>query len=218
MKTHDPQTNLPEGREVKIPCEKESRTKESHEGKTSLGEAKGRKRCKAIGEISEKYRDRFFSRVSNTPTPKGCFEWTHRLRGGYGTFWSGKRLLAHRVAYFLHAGVDPQDRLVCHTCDNPACVNPAHLFLGTDADNSADKMRKGRWKAVRGKDHGFNKHPECVPRGERHGCAKLTDAEIVEIRALRSSGMTLAKIAPLFKVDQSLVSLIALRKIWKHVP
>jgi hypothetical protein len=78
---------------------------------------------------------------------------------------------AHRVSYELVAGDIPDDLLVCHHCDNPPCVNPAHLFLGTVADNAVDAVAKGRWA-----------------RGERSPMSKLTRDDVDEIRALFESG------------------------------
>ena len=99
----------------------------------------------------------------------GCWRWTARIdRAGYGTFRAGGRsLIAHRVAYVVFVGPIPDGQHVLHTCDNRMCVNPAHLFIGSNRDNILDRNAKGRAN---------------MPAGEECSWAKLTDADIVAIR------------------------------------
>lgn len=137
--------------------------------------------------------------------PNDCWEWVaHRDAGGYGTIGRGhdKMYLAHRWAYYIEYGVDPGDKLVCHNCDNPSCVNPVHLWLGTDQDNTRDCHSKGRASTVK-------------PKGEENGMAKLTERDIKRIRASKESQYVLAE---RYGVSQSLVSLVQRHKIWRHVP
>jgi DNA invertase Pin-like site-specific DNA recombinase len=105
--------------------------------------------------------------------------------------------------------------LVCHSCDNPLCVKPNHLFLGTVKDNAEDMVKKGR--SPKGNRHGSQTKPQSRPRGEKHGSAKLSEDQVKEIRSLRESGIGLNEIAAQYGVCFQLISLIARKKIWKHI-
>lgn len=117
---------------------------------------------------------------------------------GYGRFGSK---YAHRVAYALTYGVEPEEMDVLHRCDNPPCIRPDHLFLGTAVTNAEDMVAKRRHAAAR--------HPEHVARGEGHGNSKLTDDQVREIRKLNASGeFSQRQLAAMFGVTQPTIGTI----------
>lgn len=126
----------------------------------------------------------------------GCIEWQKgRQSGGYGNIrFRGNDWSAHRVSWVLNDGEIPKDLHVCHTCDNPPCINPDHLFLGTMTDNLADAASKGR-----------------MPRGEKHHEAKLTEKDVI---AIREMGGLRTEIAKKFNVCPSNITAIKKRRSW----
>lgn len=151
--------------------------------------------------------DRFWSRITKGETDE-CWPWGgSRHSWGYGTLqWRKKQAYAHRVAWEIaHGGAAPSGMVVCHTCDNPPCCNPRHLFLGTPADNNADAHRKGR------------AHKLPVLSGEDHGMSKITEAEVRRIRELYATGLRQVDIADRFGLTQSTISAIVTRRLWKGV-
>ncbi len=135
----------------------------------------------------------------------GCWEWTgHIGSNGYGQIKAfGRMVSAHVFAFTLYKGPVPDNLQVLHSCDNPSCVNPHHLFLGSHADNVSDKCKKGRGR--------FRPH-----LGSKNGCSKLTEEQVKEIRELKGRVIQTV-MAERYGVSQALISLILLKKGWKHV-
>jgi hypothetical protein len=132
-------------------------------------------------------KDRFLSKV--VITDDGCWNWTAALMPGtgYGVFFMNKKnVYAHRVAWQLFKGEIAGGLFVLHDCDNKKCVNPEHLHLGTHKDNMREGVVRGRFP--RGDAHNRRLHPECVPRGEAHWRARLSNADVAKIRQLYASG------------------------------
>lgn len=146
--------------------------------------------------MNSEIRQYFQSRIASK---QGCWIWDGSLsRGQRGQMqWKGLRKSAPIWAYELYRGSIPDGLLVCHRCDNPACVNPDHLFLGTQSENIRDAVQKGRW--VQAGKH-FKENP---PKGEKHARHKLTD---LEVRRIREDPRTGRLIAEDFGITQSYVS------------
>lgn len=137
-------------------------------------------------------------------------------RFGYGMFVVAyKTWGAHRLAWTLENGPIPTGMCVCHRCDNPPCCNPSHLFLGTNADNTADRVRKGR--SASGDRSGAKTHPDRVVRGSRVGGAKLTLEQVVAIRERLTRGEKQSALATELGVTRQAVWAVAHRKHWGHV-
>ena len=144
--------------------------------------------------------DRFFNKVLKTNT---CWEWTGcRQKNGYGKIGAGgdrgKTLLAHRVSWILHCGKINEGLECCHKCDNPSCVNPNHLFLGTRIDNEEDKKNKKR--------HLY---------GEKHSMSKINTRDVVSIKTkYKINNTTQYQLAKEYGITQSQVSRIINGKRW----
>lgn len=147
-------------------------------------------------------RQRFEVKIRITP---GCWLWTGEKGGkGYGRMTIAKKyLMAHRLSYELYVGPIPSGMIICHTCDNPACVNPDHLWPGTDKTNAEDKMAKGRWAC--GKR---------VP-GQELSYARLSDEDVYAIRA---DGRYLKLISEEYGISAAHVNQIKTRIRWQHLP
>lgn len=151
------------------------------------------------------YTDDFISRFEQKfDKTEGCWTWKASKAGqGYGQIKLPKQrrqAYAHRVAYEIYKGPIPAGQYVCHACDNPECVNPDHLFLGSSHDNHADMKEKGR--------HTY---------GEKSATRKLTENQVLQIRSCLAAGMTQMQIARAFGVQQMTISRINTGKRWAHV-
>lgn len=159
----------------------------------------------------------FWSHIQKGPE---CWKWTGvTVNSGHGRW--GKRL-AHRIVWERLRGPIPPGIVLCHRCDNPPCCNPEHIFLGTVADNNADKLAKGR--QARGAAHSAAMrefaaaHPERLARGEGHGMSKLTSGVVIRIRADYATGShTQAGLAATHNVARSLIGQIVRREIWRDL-
>jgi len=149
--------------------------------------------------------ERFWEKVDKSGD---CWEWTASTSNcGYGNIYcDGTMSLAHRVAWEINIGVIPEGACVCHTCDNPSCVNPNHLFLGTHVDNMRDMSNKGR----------ANRKP--INQGEDQHKSKLTKGMVKMIRKYyKAGGCTQAWLALVYGVTQGNVASVINYKTWKHV-
>jgi len=143
---------------------------------------------------------RFESKFKKT---KGCWVWMGAITSrGYGQFRFGCEQRAHRASYILYKGKIPSGLLVLHSCDNPPCVNPDHLFLGTPKDNTTDMIKKNR----------------DTIRGEKNNKSKLTEKDVLEIRRLYKSGKyTLVELAKIYKMYMNSIWRITSKESWKHI-
>ena len=141
----------------------------------------------------------FWSRVDVSGS---CWEWQWgKTTAGYGVFRTNNKLvLAHRFAWSLVNGPIPGGLFVCHHCDNPSCVRPSHLFVGTQKDNMRDCVSKGR-----------------QARGERTPLAKLRAADVLSIRDAYEKGESQQALAQTYNMGRASISLIVRGKLWAHV-
>lgn len=216
----------------------------------------------SLVNISDKSQGDFWSRVNKDgPQPdqenpfysglKRCWVWRGwRSPQGYGIFADrvdNRRYRVHRLSWIMNFGRIPSGLLVCHKCDNPSCVNPDHLFLGTHSENAFDKGRKGRSNVPKGEAHWMNLrphekcwgsrngsvlHPEKRPRGDNHYSRthpeklhrrgntpinKLQSPQVAEIRRRFAEGANTRILSDEFGVTTTTIRQIIYRKTWKHV-
>lgn len=153
--------------------------------------------------LTGKFQDRFWNKVDKSDGD--CWNWTaSKVNGGYGTISVKEKLqLSHRVSWVVHFDEISDGLCVLHKCDNPPCVNPAHLFLGTRGDNNRDRAKKGR-------NNGGG------ARGVRNGRSKLTPAKVRAIRRAYPR-VTLLTLARKYHVAEGTIGRIVNRKVWIHI-
>ena len=143
----------------------------------------------------------FWSRVDQSAGDKGCWPYTGFRLDGYGMFiYRQQSRRAHRFAYEVIYGPVSNQKYICHTCDNRACCNPLHLWLGTHAENQRDKLNKGRQS-----------------RGEKNH-SKLTEEQVIELRRIHSDGLGYRRLAKQYGCHVQTIRNIIQRKKWRHVP
>lgn len=174
--------------------------------------------------IQQNVAPRFWSKVEKTA---GCWFWGGaRLKAGYGVFQIGRKACkAHRVVYELTYGPIPPGLCVCHSCDNPSCVRPDHLWLGTHQDNATDRQTKGRGGCGRGDRHGSRTHPDRFSilykpgsrKGENNGRAVLNWQLVKELRAKHESGQsTIAALSREYRIGYTTAHHIINHDTWKE--
>ena len=143
----------------------------------------------------------FWSKVE-VGEPDCCWPWSGgETPKGYGrVWWEGRLIGAHRIAFFLSGGYLPIGKDVCHSCDNPPCCNPKHLFVGSRKKNVEDSQAKDRFI-----------------KGERVASAKLTESNVIGIRALYAAGKSYRELADLYGVHPITIKDAVLKKTWKHL-
>lgn len=153
--------------------------------------------------ISNKRETVFWSRVDKSGS---CWLWTGaKTKSGYGQFrLHGRLWIATRLSYALTFGDIPEGLVICHRCDNPQCVRPEHLFAGTYAENMQDMHQKERNRQ---------------PKGEEHGCAKLSDAQVVELRAkLTGRKGEITEMAKGIGITRKHLGQVLRGNSWRHLP
>ena len=156
--------------------------------------------------------ERFWSKVRKAGRPEECLEWAGaRLPEGYGFIYAGplydepvRWIRAHRLSWEMHNGKVPEGLSVLHHCDNPPCVNPAHLYVGTQLENVRDRAVRRR-----GKEHRQN--------GTGNDNVKLTEADVRAIVAMTDAGKSQTVVAAMFGLTQPYVSKLARRQYWQHL-
>jgi hypothetical protein len=158
---------------------------------------------KCVNPEHQLTRDQYFwTFISKNPNTN-CWEWTGQLKGGYGYFSiNHKDIPVHRLMFKKYKGIIPPKINVCHSCDNPKCCNPDHLWLGTQADNIADMhIKKRDYKSF----------------GENHHTAKINENNVREIRKKYKEGMKMKSIHRLLNIPYRTIQHVCTGNTWKHI-
>lgn len=163
--------------------------------------------------------DRFWSFV-DCSSPDGCWPWIGKTtsREGYGRFSlrAGVRMSSGKMTYLITNGKFPEGKpFACHTCDNPPCCRPDHIFAGDTLDNAVDSKTKGR--RATGSRNGHHTKPEATLRGEQLGQSKLTDAKVRWALQELALGSTQRAVAKHLQVSYTTINWIAKGKTWTHI-
>lgn len=149
---------------------------------------------------TEQFIKHFWSRVDK-PGSDVCWQFPFKTSGRPTIWFGGKHIGAHRFVFWITTGIWPGDLYVLHNCDNPLCIRPSHLWLGTNRDNMHDSAVKNR-----------------IAFGEGHGMHKLTEAMVCEIRARYAAGdISTTQLAKDYPVRQETIAHVIRRKTWKRV-
>lgn len=153
-------------------------------------------------QFTADFVERFWRYVDRGGGPEACWPWlrSHNRFGQGQVVFRYKHLITSRVAWEISNGTIPDGMCVCHRCDNALCCNPAHLFIGSMADNTADMVAKGR-----------------SANGSRHPGAKLIEGDVQEIREWCARGASTGSLGAVYNVSKSHIGAICRREKWKHL-
>lgn len=159
---------------------------------------------KLLPIYEERFKKRYFNYVEKSKSTEGCWNWTGAgTKEGYGHIsYKAKVKKSSRIMWEWIYGKIPNKMIICHNCDNPKCVNPDHLFLGTDAINRVDCMKKGRMKYF---------------HGENCSQAKLKDFQVLEIKKLLKDGFSITELAKMYSMGKTTIAHIKNGDNWKHI-
>lgn len=160
--------------------------------------------------------ERFWTHVDQSGGAAACWPWTSaRDKDGYGIFETREKTVRATRYLMRSLGHDVSGRFVLHNCDNPSCMNPAHLRVGTARENSADMKARGR--SLTGDRNPARQRPETRPRGDSHSLARLTSQQVQTIRVEYANGTTQIALARRFGVGESTIGSVVRRETWRHV-